>query len=140
MISDPAKLATALVAELDGLSNSHQRIQVVLDAFAQLKAIYVPCSCEVYEVCLQCNPRRATTILNILSAISSTKPVSFGDFCYELDDDCPERGDKRAWAALFAALDEAEGLGYVNVVRAGNNIDTLVLTEEGVAKIKQLSI
>lgn len=74
----------------------------------------------------------------LLEAIGSTEPSSFNEVCRALGDNCPEKGDKMEWAALFSGLDEAERDGLVDVGRMNGKIETVILTESGVAALKQL--
>jgi hypothetical protein len=71
----------------------------------------------------------------ILSAIGSTEPSTFGEFCSALKD-CPEKGDREAWAEIFGLLKEAEELGLVEVERTGKLIDSLVLTDVGADRVR----
>jgi hypothetical protein len=74
--------------------------------------------------------------LTILKAIGSTEPSTFREFCSELGDNCPEKGDSASWGALFRLLREAERSGLVLVDRASGSIDTLILTEAGAAHVR----
>lgn len=42
---------------------------------------------------------------NILAAIGSTEPSTFGEFCRGLKI-CPAKGDRDGWRELFAALED----------------------------------
>lgn len=74
----------------------------------------------------------------ILRAISSTEPCTFSEFLRGLPD-APERGDREAWAKLFDKMEMFENLGLVEIERVNSRIDTLILTEAGVAKVKETS-
>lgn len=70
----------------------------------------------------------------ILRAIPSTEEASFGEFCNNLGSDKPE--NKSEWAQLFRQLDKLETDDLIEIERAGRNIDTLILTEAGAAKVR----
>ena len=77
-------------------------------------------------------------IQTILEATSSTEPSSFSEFCRALGSDCPERGERDEWAELFDCVKAAEILNFIEVERVNGKIDTLILTEAGVARVKEL--
>lgn len=72
----------------------------------------------------------------ILAAIPSTEPATFGEFCGALAD-CPAKGERAEWSALFSQLRTLENAGLVEVERAnaGGAIESLMLTEDGVARV-----
>jgi len=72
----------------------------------------------------------------ILSAIGSTEPSSFSEFCRALSD-CPARGDTAAWREVFAALEWCEHQGWVVIERSGRSIESLILTKAGANKIRE---
>lgn len=69
--------------------------------------------------------------LTVLKAIGSTEASMFNEFCSQLGDNCPEKGDKTAWSTLFRIIDQAEERNLVEVNRVGRNIESLILTESG---------
>ncbi len=71
----------------------------------------------------------------VLAAIGSTEPSTFNEFCRELKD-CPSRGDKDAWRELFATLEWLEHQGFVKIERAGRSIESLILTDDGAARVR----
>lgn len=76
-------------------------------------------------------------IIEVLRAISSTEPSTFSEFCRGLHN-CPERGDREAWAEVFDTLEAVETLGLVEIERDKHyKIETLILTEGGVARVKE---
>ncbi|MEW6212922.1 MAG: hypothetical protein AB1631_31655 [Acidobacteriota bacterium] len=78
-------------------------------------------------------------LIELLSAIGSTEPSSFGEFCSSLGADRPEQGDRPAWSALFRELERAERDGLVEIERDGRGrIDSLMLTSEGAARIRDM--
>ena len=77
-------------------------------------------------------------IKTVLEATPSTEPSSFNEFCRALGSDCPERGERDDWAELFDCIKAAENLDLIEVERVNGKIDTLILTEAGVARIKEL--
>jgi hypothetical protein len=72
----------------------------------------------------------------ILGAISSTEPSTFKEFLNGLDGDVPS--ERSEWSEMFADLRNLESRGLVEVSRAGSQIDSLQLTADGVARIKEL--
>lgn len=74
----------------------------------------------------------------ILAAIPSTEPATFGEFLNALPD-VPEKGDRAAWGELFSRLELAERLGYVEIERAnrGGAIESLMLSSEGAAAVRR---
>lgn len=75
--------------------------------------------------------------IEVLRAISSTEPSTFSEFCRGLSD-CPERGDREAWAEVFDTLEAVETLGLIEIERdRSNRIETLILTEAGAARVKE---
>jgi hypothetical protein len=74
----------------------------------------------------------------ILAAIPSTEPATFGEFLDGLPD-VPEKGDRGAWSVLFAQLRRLEIDGLVEVERAssGGSIESLMLTGEGVERVRR---
>lgn len=73
----------------------------------------------------------------ILEAIPSTEPATFGEFCRAYDD-CPEKGDREGWAEVFDKLNTLENLDLIEVERANDRIQTLILTDAGVQRLKEL--
>ena len=67
----------------------------------------------------------------LLSAIGSTEPSTFNEICQGLGDYCP--ADKQEWREFFHELRSAEKEGLVTVERTGDTIDSVMLTESGVA-------
>lgn len=66
----------------------------------------------------------------ILSAIGSTEPSSFNEFCSALGSDRPDNKDD--WRDLFGQLNKLEFNGLVIIDRDANRkIGSLVLTTEG---------
>lgn len=74
----------------------------------------------------------------ILAAIPSTEPATFGEFCSALPD-CPEKGDREAWRDLFSQLKTLENAGMVEIERAntGGSIESLMLTVDGVDRVRR---
>jgi hypothetical protein len=68
--------------------------------------------------------------IEILRAIPSTEPATFGEFCSAYDD-CPERGDREGWRELFGDLETLEQQGLVEIERVDGKIESLQLTGEG---------
>lgn len=71
----------------------------------------------------------------ILAAIPSTEPATFGEFLSTLPD-CPEKGDRAGWRDLFSQLRTLENAGLVEVERTGGSIESLLLTEDGAARVR----
>ena len=71
----------------------------------------------------------------VLRAIPSTEPADFGEFCYALGSEKPDNSTE--WALLFRQIEKVEADGLVEVERTHGKIDTLILTEEGTARVKQ---
>lgn len=76
-------------------------------------------------------------ILTVLNAVSSTEASTFSEFCRGLGGDCPERGDKEAWADLFDTVNAAETLNLVEVERSNGRIETLILTDTGAERVRE---
>lgn len=74
--------------------------------------------------------------IEILRACSSTEPCTFSEFLHGLAD-VPEKDDKEEWRELFAAVSYAEDNGWIEVERNGSNIESLMLPEAGVARLKR---
>lgn len=72
----------------------------------------------------------------LLGAISSEEPSTFKEFLNGLNGDVPD--DRSEWKDLFTELRELEAADLVEISRANDRIDTLQLTEAGVARIKTL--
>lgn len=74
----------------------------------------------------------------ILAAIPSTEPATFGEFLNGLPD-VPAKGDREEWAVLFGQIRMLEGLGLIEVERAnaGGSIESLMLTGEGVEVVRR---
>jgi hypothetical protein len=72
----------------------------------------------------------------ILEAISN-HGSTFSEFCSEYSD-TPERGDREGWADLFAKLKTESDTGYIEVERGSRYIESLRLTETGIAKLREL--
>lgn len=71
----------------------------------------------------------------ILSAIGSTEPSTFAEFCRELKD-CPERGDTAGWREVFTLLDDLAKAGFVEVEKTDGKIDTMILTDAGADRVR----
>lgn len=76
-------------------------------------------------------------ISEILRACPSTEPASFYEFLRGLRD-IPAKGDKEAWAELFDEVRAVENMGLIEVEYNGRLIESIMLTEAGVAKVKKL--
>lgn len=72
----------------------------------------------------------------ILRACPSTEPASFYEFLRGLRD-IPAKGDKEAWAELFDEVRAVEHMGLIEVEYNGRLIESLMLTEAGVARLKR---
>lgn len=72
----------------------------------------------------------------ILISIGSSEPSDFNEFCRELGDDKPD--NKTDWAILFKTLEFLEASGLVEVERSGTQIDTLVLTDLGAERAREV--
>lgn len=72
----------------------------------------------------------------ILGAIPSTEPATFGEFLDGLPD-VPEKGDREAWRELFEQLRFLEQCGHIEVERTGRNIESLMLTSEGAEVVRR---
>lgn len=75
------------------------------------------------------------TEIEILSAIGSTEPSTFAEFCRALKD-CPEKGDTAGWRQLFGDLEYAEHRKLVVIERDQRRIESLQLTEDGAAEVR----
>ncbi|MCI0488959.1 MAG: hypothetical protein L0229_20395 [Blastocatellia bacterium] len=74
-------------------------------------------------------------LIDVLSAIGSTEPSSFSEFCRGLED-CPEPGDRAVWRELLGFIGRGEREGLIEVERTKGMIDTLILTEAGAALVR----
>jgi DNA-binding transcriptional ArsR family regulator len=72
---------------------------------------------------------------SVLSAIGSTEPSSFSEFCRALKD-CPMKGDVAGWREVFETLERLERQGLVVVERQGRSIESLILTDTGADRIR----
>jgi hypothetical protein len=72
----------------------------------------------------------------ILSAIGSTEPSTFGEFCSALKD-CPAKGDREGWREVFATLEWLEHQELVTIERSGRSIESLMLTSAGANRIRE---
>ena len=74
----------------------------------------------------------------ILAAIPSTEPGTFGEFC-SAPADCPPKGDRDEWRSLFSQLRTLENAGMIEVERANNGgaIESLMLTSDGAARVRK---
>jgi DNA-binding transcriptional ArsR family regulator len=71
----------------------------------------------------------------ILSAIGSTEPSDFNEFCRGLGADCPD--DREGWREVFNHLRILEQHGFIEVSRTGNKIDSMILTKAGANRIRE---
>lgn len=71
----------------------------------------------------------------ILSAIGSTEPSTFAEFCRAYAD-CPERGDTAGWRELFGAMEWLEHQKLVVIERTNNRIGSLQLTDAGADRVR----
>lgn len=73
----------------------------------------------------------------ILSAIPSTEPATFGEFLAGLPD-VPVKGDREGWRELFYQLKRLENDGLVEIERANKDgsIESLMLTGEGAEVVR----
>jgi len=79
----------------------------------------------------------------LLEAIPSTEPASFDEFCRALGPEKPDRDEKREWWELFVDIEalESEDLVEIERTKRGNGrlqIDTMILTEAGVAVLREM--
>lgn len=72
----------------------------------------------------------------LLDCVGSTEPSTFSEFLRALEDDCPEKGDKPAWAKLFSLIEECERDGLLVVERVKGKVDSLQLTPEGADAVR----
>ncbi|MGH8597515.1 MAG: hypothetical protein ACREXT_12730, partial [Gammaproteobacteria bacterium] len=72
----------------------------------------------------------------LLSAIGSTEPSTFYEFCSALKDDCPEKGDRDAWRELFGSLELAARHGFLDIERTEKSIESLQLTAAGANRVR----
>lgn len=96
---------------------------------------------ELNPACGYTTPQRkgngdGMTEQDLLDAIGSTEPSSFNEFLHALGDEAPEREDKTGWRKLFKAIEKAAEDGLIEVSRAGTKIDSLILTEAGIARVR----
>ena len=74
--------------------------------------------------------------LTLLKAIPSTEPADFRDLCNALGSDKPD--DREGWSDMFNTLRSLEKDGLVEISWFhNNNIDTLILTEAGAARVRE---
>lgn len=71
----------------------------------------------------------------ILAAIGSTEPSTFAEFCRSYKD-CPAKGDTAAWREVFATLEWLEHQKMVIIERENRRIESLILTDEGAARVR----
>lgn len=76
-------------------------------------------------------------LTTLLKAIGSTEESSFNEICQGLGDDCPEKGDSKAWSELFSAISRAERQDLIEVSRVSGKIDGAILTDSGTAMLKK---
>ena len=72
----------------------------------------------------------------ILSAIGSTEPSTFSEFCQALGDDCPASGDKDNWRRVLNLISTCAQLGFITVDRVGGKIGSLMLTKQGADRVR----
>lgn len=72
----------------------------------------------------------------LLSSIGSTEPSTFGEICQALGDDKPS--DKGEWRDFFGLVTAVEKEGLVEVEKFDGKIESMILTEAGVAKLKEM--
>lgn len=79
-------------------------------------------------------------IEDILVAIPSTEPATFSEFLDALDGDAPAKGERDGWVQLFNWIRLGERSGLIEVDRSGDGrlINSLVLTEVGAARVREL--
>ena len=74
--------------------------------------------------------------LTLLKAIPSTQEASFREVCNALGDDKPEKGVKGEWGKFFSVLKKLERDGLVEISWTGDQVDSLILTEAGAARVR----
>lgn len=72
----------------------------------------------------------------LLSSIGSTEPSTFGEVCQALGDDKPS--DRDEWREFFGLANAAEKEGLIEVEKLDGKIESMILTEAGVAKLKEM--
>lgn len=70
----------------------------------------------------------------ILGAIRS-EATTFPEFCRNLKE-CPKRGDREAWRAVFAGLEQLRTDGLVTIIRQAGEIQSLQLTPAGADRVR----
>jgi len=77
--------------------------------------------------------------LKKLSVIWSTELMGFFDLCSALRkiDECPAKGEKAEWGALFRWLGDMEAGGWILAERIKGKLEHLVLSDEGADAVRE---
>jgi hypothetical protein len=83
----------------------------------------------------------STYDLKLLSVIWSTEEMTFFDLCNALRkiDECPVKGEKAEWGALFRWLGDMEASGWILCDRIKGKLEYLVLSEEGADAVREFA-
>lgn len=79
-------------------------------------------------------------IHTLLGAIGSTEPSTFEEVLQALGDEAPARGEKKEWFDFFTSVNAAEKKGLIEVEKQpdGKKVESMILTEAGVARLKEI--
>lgn len=75
-------------------------------------------------------------LMDILRACPSTEPATFNEFLRGLANP-PMKGEREEWASLFRQIEYAESEGLIEVERTNGKIDSLILTQDGIGRLKK---
>lgn len=83
----------------------------------------------------------STHDLKLLSVIWSTEEMGFFDLCTALRsiDECPAKGQKAEWGALFRWLGDMEKDGWILCERIKGKLESLVLSDEGADAVRDFA-
>lgn len=75
-------------------------------------------------------------LMEILRACPSTEPATFSEFLRGLPSP-PMKGEREEWASLFRQIEYAESLDLIEVERTNGKIESLMLTQDGIGRLKK---
>ena len=77
------------------------------------------------------------TSAKLLTLIPSTEPATWREFCVDLQDDRPDKGDKAGWRELFENLEFLEKSDLVTIERRNGVIEQMILTDLGAERARE---
>lgn len=73
----------------------------------------------------------------LLTLIGSTEPTTWREFCVDLQDDRPDKGDKAGWREIFEGLEFLEKSDLITIERRNGVIEQMQLTSLGAERARE---